>query len=212
MDQLLRHAVEHGVPIAFTQVIDKEERDEAILYVTHTFTHKEAEFNHTELSDEVQAGHVTVFPLEKVAFLKNLWLSPVAVIPKVVRRPRLIYDFTWSGLNETTKSLVPIDAMCIGSALQRTLKRVLTADLHLGKFYLSKVNLADVYMRLGVIIEDIPSISFLIPSSITSEKQLVGFHLSLSMGYIASTPYFCMAVETVTDFANDTIAQREQAG
>ena len=31
------------------------------------------------------------------------------------------------------------------------------------------------------------------------------------MGYIDSAPYFCMATDTVTNIANETIALREQA-
>ena len=45
---LLCHAAEHGVPIALPRVINKEERDAAILYGTHTSSHKEADFIHTE--------------------------------------------------------------------------------------------------------------------------------------------------------------------
>ena len=66
-------------------------------------------------------------------------------------------------------------------------------------------------MRFWVRIEDVPSISLLLPKKNTSDTQLVGFHLSLPMGYIDSAPYFCMATDTVTDIANETIALREQA-
>ena len=66
-------------------------------------------------------------------------------------------------------------------------------------------------MRLWVSMEDVLSVAFLIPKKNTSDTQLVGFHLSLPMGYIDSAPYFCMATETVTDPANETISLREQA-
>ena len=79
--------------------MDKEEREASIRYGTHTSANKEAEFIHTELAKQVQAGHVAVFPSEAVTTLHNLWLLSVAVIPQFGRRPRLIFDFTWSGLN-----------------------------------------------------------------------------------------------------------------
>ena len=123
----------------------------------HTSARKEAEFIHTELAKQVQAGNVAVFPLEAVTFLKNLWLLPVVFIPQVRRRPRLIYDFTWSGLNKTSKRLAPMEAMRFGGAPQRILKQVLTADPRLGPVYLNKLDLADAYMRLGVGMEDFPS-------------------------------------------------------
>ena len=34
---------------------------------------------------------------------------------------------------------------------------------------------------------------------------------NLTMVYIDSAPYFCMATETVTDLANKAISQREQS-
>ena len=41
-----------------------------------------------------------------------------------------------------------MEAMLFGGVIQRILKKVLTANLHLGPVYLSKVDLADAYMRL----------------------------------------------------------------
>ena len=87
----------------------------------------------------MQTGHVTVFPLEAVNYLHNLWLSPVAFITLVRRRPRLIFYFTWSGLNDVPKRLAPMEAMRFGGALQRILKQVLTTNLYIGPGYLIKV-------------------------------------------------------------------------
>ena len=101
-----------------------------------------------ELVKQVQAGHVAVSPLETVTALQNLWLSPVAVTPQVGRRPRLIFYFTWSGLNNIAERLSPMEAMRFGDALQRILKQVLTANPRLGPVYLSKLDLADTYMIL----------------------------------------------------------------
>ena len=101
--------------------------------------------------------------------------------------------------------------MCFGGAFLHILKQVLTADSRLGTVYLSKVDLADAYMSLWVRIEDFPSVTFLILKKTPRDTQLVGFHLSLSMGYINSDPYFCMATETVANLANKAISQRKQA-
>ena len=138
-EPLIRHAAEHRVPIAFPQGMDEEERDAVTFYGTHTSARKEAEFIHTESAEKVQAGHVAVFPLEAVTSLQNLWLLPVLVIPQVGRRTRLVFDFTWSGLNKTSERLDPMEAMRFGGAIQHILKQVLTADPRLGPVYLSKV-------------------------------------------------------------------------
>ena len=66
------------------------------------------EFIHAELAKQVQVGHVAIFHLEMVLALHNLYLYPVAVIPQLGRRPRLILDFTWGELNEETIFLAPI--------------------------------------------------------------------------------------------------------
>ena len=70
---LLRHAVDHFVPITLTQGIDKKEGDATIRYETHAFACNEAEFIHADLAEQVQAGYVAVFPLEAVTALQNLW-------------------------------------------------------------------------------------------------------------------------------------------
>ena len=89
-----------------------------------------------------------------------------------------------------------MEAMRFGGALQRIPKQVLTVDPCLGPVYLRKVDLVNAYMRLWLIMEDVPSIDFLIHKKNTRETQLVVLHLSLPMGYIDSAPYFCMATDT----------------
>ena len=128
----------------------EEEKEAAILYGAYASANKKADFINVELAEQVQAGQVTVFPLEVVNYLHNLWLSPVAVTPQVRSRLRLIFDFTWSGLNDVSKSLSPMEAMRFGGAIQRILNQVLTNNPHLGPVYLSKVDLEDAYTRLWV--------------------------------------------------------------
>ena len=45
-------------------------------------------------------------------------------------------------------------------------------------------------MSLWVMMEDFPSVAFLIPKKNTSDTQLVELHLSLTMGYIDNAPFF----------------------
>ena len=106
---------------------------------------------------------------------------------------RLIFDLTWSGINDISEHLAPIEAMRFGGALLRILKKVLATEPNIGPVYLSKVDLVDAYMRLWANMDDILPIAFLIPKKTPSDTQLVGFHLSLPMGYNGSAPYFCMA-------------------
>ena len=61
-------------------------------------------------------------------------------------------------------------------------------------------------MRLWVRMEDIMFVAFCIPKKTPSNPQLVGFHLSLPIGYVDSAPYFCMSTDAVADLANKAIA------
>ena len=115
-----------------------------------------------ELAKQVQAGYVAVFPLESVNALHNLWISPIAVIPQVGRRPRLIFYFAWSRINDVSKRLALMEAMRFRGVLQRILKQVLPVDPRLGPVCPIKVDLADTYMRLWVRMEDISSVALFI--------------------------------------------------
>ena len=130
--------------------MEKDEVDAAILYGSPASASKEAEFIRAALAEQVQAGHVAIFLLEPVTALQNLWLSPVAVIPRVGRRPQLMFDLTWIRINNISERLSPMEAIRLGGWLLRILKQLLTADPRLGPVYLSKVDLVDTYMRLWV--------------------------------------------------------------
>ena len=105
-----------------------------------------------------------------------------------------------------------MEAMRFGGALQSIPKQFLTVDLCLGPVYLRKVDLVNAYMRLWLIMEDVPSIDLLVHKKNTRDTKLVGSHLLIPMGYIDSAPYFCMAKETVAELTNEAIAQRKQVG
>ena len=53
---------------------------------------------------------------------------------------------------------------------------------------MSKVNLADAYMRIWVILEYVLAVDFLIPKEKDSDPLLASLHLSIPMGYVYSTP------------------------
>ena len=76
--------------------------------------------------------------------------------------------------------------MQFGNTLYHTIKRILNFNQDHGPFYLSKSNLAGTYIWLRLRMEDVPSVSFLIPIKTPTEHQIASFHLSLTMGYIDS--------------------------
>ena len=127
--------------------------------------------------------------MRAVRNLPKLWLSPLAAIPQRGRKPRLIYDFSWSGLNDAATQVAHKEAMRFSKALYRVIDCILKAPLELGPTFLNKVDLADAYMRIWMQLEDIPSVVFLVPNATPEEDQLVGFHLSIPMGYVESAAF-----------------------
>ena len=61
---------------------------------------------------------------------------------------------------------------------------MLAADHILGLTFISKVDLADVYMRIWVRLKDILSVASLVPKETHIKPQLVSFHLSIPIGYV----------------------------
>ena len=136
---------------------------------------------------------------------------PLAAIPQRGRKPRLIYDFSWSGLNEAVTQVAHKEAMGFGKALYRVIVCILTAPPKLGPTFLNKVDLADAYMRIWVRLEYIPLVAFLVPKATPDEEQLVGFHLLIPMGYVESAAFFCATTKTIKDRTLDTLSTRHTA-
>ena len=140
----------HAVPIKIERGMTDDELTRAIRYGAHSSSTKEITFVRMELQEQSQAGHITLFPLRAVCHLPILWLSALAAIPQRGRKPRLIYDFSWSGLNEAVTQVAHKEAMRCGKALYRVIDCILTAPPKLGPTFLNKVDLADAYMRICV--------------------------------------------------------------
>ena len=66
-------------------------------------------------------------------------------------------------------------------------------------------------MRIWVHLENIPSVDFLVLKSKLEEDQLVGFHLSIPMGYVESATLFCATTKNAKDLALDTLPTRNKA-
>ena len=123
----------------------------------------------------------------------------------------IIFDFTWIGLNEAVAQEEPEEAMRFDGTLCRIIRRVLLADPQLGLVYLGKVDLANAYMRIWVRLKDTPSVVLLISRKKPTDKQLVGFHIYLLMGYVYSSPLLCMSMVTIADMENVSMGDRHRA-
>ena len=155
----------HGVPTNTERGMTDTKLTRANRYGAHSSATKETTFVRKELQEKSQAGHISLFPLIAVHHLPKLWLSPLATIPQRGRKPRLIYDFSWSGLNDAVTQVADKKAMRFGKSLYRVIDCILNEPPKLGPTFLNKVDLADAYMCIWVRLEDISSVAFLVPKA-----------------------------------------------
>ena len=101
--------------------------------------------------------------------------------------------------------------MWFGKALYRVIDCILNALPKLGPTFLNKVDLADAYMLILVLLEDTPSVALLVPKATPDEEHLAVFHFSIPMGYVYSADFFCATTKTVKDRALDTLSKRHTA-
>lgn len=93
--------------------------DDAILRGPDTSAHDERTFVFTEMLDFCAQGYWAVLPYAAVRSWQGLRISPLGVVPQRDRRPRLIVDYSFSGVNDDTVRLAPKEAMQFGRTLQR---------------------------------------------------------------------------------------------
>ena len=68
---------------------------------------------------------------------------------------------------------------------------------------MAKIDLSDAYMRVWIRLEDVAKLAFVVPPLPGDTEPLIGFHLSLPMGYVESAPFFCIVTETIADLVNE---------
>ena len=135
----------------------------------------------------------------------------LVAIPQQGIKPGLIYGFSWSGLNKAVAQVAHKEVIRFGKALYRIIDCILGAPPKLGPTFINKVDLEDAYMRIWVCLEDIPAVAFLVTKDTPDEEQLVGFHLSIPMGYVESAVFFCETTDMVKDRTLDTLTTRHTA-
>jgi hypothetical protein len=86
---------------------------------------------------------LVLLPYGQAQKLLNLCISPIRVIPQQDRRPRMIVDYTFSGVNDKTCPIAPVEAMQFGMALQHVIETVINANPKFGPVYLCKVDISN---------------------------------------------------------------------
>jgi hypothetical protein len=97
--------------------------------------------------------------------------------------------------------------MQFGKALDRIIQKAAEANPRHGIVNLSKYNLADAFMRVGLAPSMILKLAVAVSTTLPDEDPLIAVPMVLSMGWMESPPAFCTVTETIADLANAKIAQ-----
>jgi hypothetical protein len=113
--------------------------------------------------------------------IQNLRISPMGVVPQRARRPRIIVDYLYFGLNDETIRMAPREATQFGKALQRILQTIVDANPDHGPVNLIKVDVSDGFYRILLNLHDIPKLAVSLPP-LLGEEPLLALPLVLPMG------------------------------
>ncbi|KAI2507850.1 hypothetical protein MHU86_6630 [Fragilaria crotonensis] len=207
--RLLEHLRKRGAGVPLhTGPWSEEQLQRAAARGSHQSAKGEVEFVCTEMVEFCDQGFWVVLPLEVALTLPNLRLSPLGVVPQRNRRPRLIVDYTYSGVNDDTARLAPPEAMQFGRALRRFLTKLVNANPAYGPVFLAKIDIADGFYRISLRPHDIPRLGVILPTD--GGAPLVALPLTLPMGWVESPPYFTSVTETACDLLNGALRRGAQ--
>ena len=85
--------------------------------------------------------------------------------------------------------------------------RVYNAYPRHGPIYMIKVDIADVFYRVGLAPEDVPSLGLCLPPG-PDGKTLVAFPLVLLVVWVEFPPQFCAVTKTLADLANTALRKQ----
>ena len=215
--RLLVSLRDHGMPvITGTTGWSDADFDARLQRGSHTSTRDHVDFVRDEMADFARKGFWTVLPYEAVRdlrrlpgfrHLRSLRVSPLGCVPQRGRRPRLIVDLSFYGVNADTVKLAPHEAMQFGRTLERLLFRIRHANPRYGPVYMNKIDISDGFYRVALAAASSPKLAIVLPTR-PGEPTLLAIPLSLPMGWIESPPAFCAVTETIADLANWRLPRR----
>lgn len=167
----------------------------------HKTANEHKGFIREEMVTNIRSKYWIVLPYHLIEHLEELRLSPLGIKEERDRRPRLVVDHTFHGVNQATAPLSPEEAMQYGATLHRILFRARHADRRHGPVYLAKYDVTDGFYNIHLIPRDALMLATILPQY-DGEPPLIAIPLALTMGWTESPPTFCTITETICDLTN----------
>jgi hypothetical protein len=123
-------------------------KDERFQRGPHKSAEEHIEFLQEEYLDFCQKGFWMLLPYDQVRDLPGLRLSPLGVVPQRDRRPRVIVDYSYYGINKETVKLSPLESMQFGKANERLWQTMGRAHPKFGRMHMYKIDISDGFYRV----------------------------------------------------------------
>jgi len=137
----------------------------------------------------IHKGYWAILPFKTVRHFAQKKLSPAGIIPQRTRRPCPIMDYSYTGVNQATLPLAPLQAMQLGHTLSRLLQKIAYVNPELGPPLLMKLDLLDGYYRVRLSPEAALELAVVLPG-LHPNHSIIGIPLCLPMGWSNCPPYF----------------------
>lgn len=207
---LLDRMSEKGVPAVLkSEPWSQELLDERAKRGCHTSANDYVDFLQEEFLDFGKKGFWVLLPYDDIKDEPGLRLSPLGCVPQEGRRPRVICDYSYWGINEKTVKLAPEKAMQFGTAPLRIRQTIMRANPKFGPVYMYKNDLSDGFYRIRLTPSGALKLAVLLPN-FPGLPRLVALPLVLPMGWTESPPWFCAFTETIADLTNDDLKKNKR--
>ena len=205
---LISRYARDGVPVVLSsEPWSLQRKDAAIQRGNHPSVEAFAEFVQEEMLDMRRKGIFILLPYRLLRHRPELRISPLGCVPQRDRRPRIINDYTFSGVNPSTVKLAPEAAMQWGKTFHRMLWYIFSADRRHGPVLLSKTDLADGFYQIPLTPSGALKLAVPFPSD--TGEPLLAIPTRLPMGWTESPPAFSSVTETIANLVNAKLASSQ---
>lgn len=199
---MLHRVMKNGAPVVVqSKPWSTSQLDSRVARGCHSSANDYCEFLMGEFLDFGRKGFWILLPYDIIKHEKGLRLSPIGCVPQPNRRPRMIVDYSFWGINDETMKMAPEGAMQFGTAPLRIREAIMRANPKFGPVYMYKNDMSDGFYRIRLSISGALKLGVILPR-FPGLPQLVALPLVLPMGWTESPPWFCAFTETVADLTN----------